>query len=197
MNPAWHAPAALQRVFGCPAARAQAWAEPMGAAMRLGDITTRPRAACFLAQIGHESGGLRYVREIWGPTPQQLRYEPGTTLAARLGNTQPGDGARYMGRGLIQTTGRSNYAMTRDRLRAILGPHVGDAVPDFEAEPERLEQRTWAALSAGLFWRERRLNRWADAGDFAELTRRINGGFNGLAHRQALLARALVVLAPE
>lgn len=187
-------PATLQRVYACPAARARAWAPHVAAALALAECTTRERIAAWLAQIGHESGGLRYVREIWGPTPQQLRYEPGTTLAARLGNTQPGDGALYMGRGLIQITGRANYRDTTARLRDVLGTGAADTVPDFEADPQALELPTWAALSAGLFWRTRKLNRWADVGDFAELTRRINGGYNGLAHRQALLARALVVL---
>ncbi len=69
-------------------------------------INTPARAAAFLAQVGHESGQLRYLREIWGPTPAQVRYEG----RADLGNAQPGDGKRFMGRGLIQITGRKNYA---------------------------------------------------------------------------------------
>lgn len=179
----------LQRLYGIRPDVAAAWAPLISEAMNLAQCTTRDRQACFLAQVGHESVRLRHVREIWGPTKQQQRYEPTTTLSRRLGNTEPGDGARYMGRGLLQITGRANYAMTTVRMRDWAGE-----VPDFEQEPARLESRRWAALSAGLFWRVNKLNRWVDAQDFAELTRRVNGGYNGLADRQALLARALAVL---
>lgn len=185
-------PQVLQAVYGCPRSRADRFARPLAAGMALAQVDTRhTRAAAFLAQIGHESGCLAFVREIWGPTKQQLRYEPVTSLSKMLGNTEPGDGARFPGRGLIQTTGRANHAMTRDRLRAM-----GFECPDFEAEPHRLEEPLWAALSAGLFWHVKRLNRWADADDFAGLTRAINGGYNGLAHRQALYARALLTEIP-
>lgn len=179
----------LRRLYGLSLPKAVQWLPHLQAALKLAECDTPQRIACFLAQVGHESGSLVYVRELWGPTKQQLRYEPGTTLARRLGNTEPGDGLRFMGRGLIQVTGRANYAMTTVRMREFFK----DA-PDFELNPELLQVMRWAALSAGLFWRVKRLNRWADNHDFSELTRRINGGYNGLAHRQALLARALSVL---
>lgn len=182
-------PAAIQSVYGVRPAVAQRWALPLAEAMRLAECVTAQRAACFLGQVGIESGRLRYTREIWGPTAQQLKYEPGTRLARMLGNVHAGDGRRYMGRGLIQTTGRANYALTTVKLREILGPDV----PDFEAEPWRLEEDRWAALSAGLYWRVKRLNRQADTGDFAELTRRINGGYTHLTERQALYTRALLL----
>jgi len=181
----------LQSVYGVPPALARAWQRPMLRGMLLADISTQPRAAAFLAQVGHESGRLAYTREIWGPTVQQKRYDPVTMLAGRLGNIAAGDGRRYMGRGLLQTTGRANYALTTVLLRELLGARL--IVPDFEAEPARLQEPQWAALSAGLFWRAKKLNRWADAGDFAELTRRINGGHTGLADRQALYTRALLL----
>ena len=179
----------LARVYGITASKAVAWAPHIQEALRLAECDTKQRVACWLGQVGHESGHLKYTREIWGPTKQQLRYEPGTTLAARLGNVQEGDGALFMGRGLIQTTGRANYVMTRQRMLEFYKD-----VPDFEAEPHLLQQQRWAALSAGLYWRVRGLNKWADSYDFAELTRRINGGYNGLAERQALYVRALMVL---
>jgi putative chitinase len=180
---------ALQSLYGIRPALAQRWAKPLAYALDLAQCTTHFRRAAFLAQVGHESGRLAFTREIWGPTAQQKRYEPVTTLSGRLGNIHPGDGALFKGRGLIQTTGRANYALTTLGLRELLGA----TVPDFEAAPQLLELDLWAALSAGLFWRKKGLNRFADAGDFSELTRRINGGYNGLADRQLLHARALML----
>lgn len=149
-------------------------------------IDSPQRIAAFLAQIAHESGRLVYVRELWGPTPAQLRYEG----RADLGNTQTGDGFRYRGRGLIQTTGRANYAATRDGL-----VHFVPLVPDFEATPEMLEAPKWAALSAGWFWYAHGLNDLADGDQFMTITRRINGGTNGYADRVALWDGAKAVLA--
>lgn len=176
----------LQKILGIKKSVADSWLPLINDACVFAEINTTARIAAFIAQIGHESGNLRYTREIWGPTAQQLRYE-GTSLAKTLGNSQPGDGIRYLGRGLLQTTGRANYRMTRDKLRKYLGEYV----PDFEARPELLQEKRWAALTAALYWRERNLNRFADSGNFAELTRRINGGYNGMAHRQALYTAAL------
>jgi len=166
---------------------AAAWLPAISEAMATFGIDSATRAAMFLAQIGHESGGLRYVRELWGPTPAQVAYEG----RLDLGNTKPGDGSRYRGRGLIQVTGRHNYAAARDALRAVYGP----GVPDFEAYPETLETMTWAARSAGQFWAAGRLNAPADVGDIKTVTKRINGGLNGLPERQALYTAALAVLA--
>lgn len=146
--------------------RAQAWLPYLSAAMDAYAIDTPARVAAFLAQIGHESGGLKYTVELWGPTVAQSGYEG----RADLGNTQPGDGYRYRGRGLIQTTGRDNYRRLRDRLRARIA-----AVPDFEAEPERVAEHQWAALSAADYWDMRDLNPLADAGEFERLSAKING----------------------
>jgi len=193
--PATVSPAQLQRIMGIKPALAARWAPYIAQALLLSDCTTPQRRAAWLAQIGHESGCLRYTRELWGPTPQQLRYEPGTTLATRLGNTQPGDGKLYMGRGLIQITGRANYRQCAERMAGLTN---GATVPDFEAEPAQLERPNWAALSAALYWRTRNLSRWADnPADFAELTRRINGGYNGLAHRQHLYVAAMAELTKD
>lgn len=169
-------PAQLTRIYGIPFLNAANWAGPINAAMREFGISTSPdRIAAFLAQIGHESGRLRYVREIWGPTPVQERYEG----RADLGNTQPGDGKRFMGRGLIQITGRANYAQISDAL--------GE---DFVRFPGLLERPEFAARSAGWFWASRGLNELADAGDHRRITRRINGGLNGLEDRLLILAAA-------
>ena len=205
-------PVGLARALHMPLPRAQLWAPHINAALRAAEINTPRRCASFLAQVGHESGSLRYVREIWGPTTAQLRYErqpdalwpqsreqartaQGYTnrLAWTLGNSRPGDGRRYMGRGLIQVTGRTNYRAATQGLRAML-PDRADEVPDFEALPMLLEAPEWAALSAADYWRRRGLNEWADKGQFTELTRRINGGTNGLADRQAKYASAIAAL---
>lgn len=181
-------PEQLQRIFGIKGSLAVRWAPFIVKAMELSECTTAKRKAAWLAQIGHESGCLRFTREIWGPTKQQLRYEPSSSLSVRLGNTQPGDGKRYMGRGLIQITGRVNYRMCSERMGLLL---QNAKVPDFEERPELLESPDWAALTAALYWKQKNLNRFADSGDFAELTRRVNGGFTGLAHRQALYTAAI------
>ena len=190
----------LMKVYGCNASKAELWLPHFESATRFaGTDADQNRLACFLAQIGHESGRLRYTREIWGPTSQQLRYEYGTPLARTLGNFQPGDGRRYMGRGLIQITGRMNYRIATARMRAVVEEEYSQEgspieVPDFEASPADLERPLWAAMSAALYWRQRDLNSFADRHDFVTLTRRINGGINGLADRQALYGVALGAL---
>jgi putative chitinase len=182
--------ALLLAVWRCPPIRAELHAAPMLEAMRYADITTPQRMAHWLGQLGHESGRGFYTREIWGPTAQQLRYEPPTSLARTLGNTRPGDGARYMGRGFLQITGRANYRSFTARTRE----GFGNSAPDFEAAPRLLQGSEWASLSAADYWRARGLNRWADADDMLNLTKRINGGLNGLADRQALTTRALRII---
>lgn len=171
---------------GAPVQRAQKWVEFVNEALGLFDIQTAARAAMFLAQIGHESGHLVYVREIWGPTPAQTRYEG----RLDLGNTVVGDGRRFLGRGLIQLTGRANAARIRNKLRERLGP----VVPDFELHPEELEKPRWAALASGQFWADKGLNKVADSGDFLLCCQLVNGGAygksNGLAERKALWAQA-------
>jgi putative chitinase len=179
--------ALLLAVWRCPAIRAELHAAPMLEAMRYAEITTPQRLAHWLGQLGHESGRGLYTREVWGPTVQQLRYEPTTSLSRVLGNFRPGDGARYMGRGFLQITGRANYRSFTARAREGLG----NAAPDFEVAPRLLQSSEWASFSAADYWRARGLNRWADADDIITLTKRINGGINGLADRQAITTRAL------
>ena len=152
----------------------------LNTAMSRYGIVGTPRAAAFIAQVGHESGQLQWVREIWGPTAQQAGYEG----RADLGNTVKGDGFKYRGRGLIQITGRANYAACGEALGL-----------DLLSKPELLEQPQYAAMSAAWFWSTRGLNTLADQGEFMKITRRINGGVNGLADRQALYDKALKVLA--
>ncbi len=173
-------PQDLARCTGARIDRATEWLPCIEAAMEEFDITTPERQAAFLAQIGHESGGLHWTTELWGPTIAQQHYEG----RADLGNTQPGDGFRFRGRGLIQTTGRANYVKTGEALGV-----------DLIAQPELLAQPELAARSAAWFWRAHGLNELADAGDFMRVTRRINGGTNGYEDRLALFEGAKEVLA--
>ena len=137
------------------------------------------RIAAFIAQIGHESGQLRYVKEIWGPTKAQVRYEG----RADLGNSQPGDGSKFRGRGLIQITGRANYMACGEGLGL-----------DLIKQPELLEKPQHACMSAAWFWATNRLNTLADVGDITKISRRINGGSNGLQDRLAFFKKACEVL---
>ena len=152
----------------------------LNTAMNRYQIIGSKRVAAFIAQIGHESGQLKYVKEIWGPTVAQSRYEG----RADLGNTEPGDGSKYRGRGLIQITGRANYKACGDALGL-----------DLINQPELLEKPQHACMSAAWFWATKGLSTLADEGKFETITRRINGGLNGLADRQMLYTRALKVLA--
>ena len=152
----------------------------LNTAMNRYQIVGSKRMAAFNAQIGHESGQLRYLKEVWGPTAAQARYEG----RAALGNTMSGDGFKYRGRGLIQITGRANYAACGEALGLDLLTH-----------PELLEMPQHACMSAAWLWATRGLNTQADAGPFDKITLRINGGQNGAAGRHALYAKALKVLA--
>ena len=142
------------------------------------------RVAAFIAQIGHESGQFRYVREL-GSDQYLSKYDTGS-LAKRLGNTPEadGDGQKYRGRGLIQITGRANYITCGEALALDLINH-----------PELLEKPQHACMSAAWFWASSGLSTLADAGKFDSITQRINGGQNGAADRQAQYAKALKVLA--
>ncbi|WP_022974310.1 glycoside hydrolase family 19 protein, partial [Xanthomonas maliensis] len=130
------------------------------------------------------------------PRAKELARNPvglgNAAYASRMGNGDEasGDGYRYRGRGPIQNTGRANYAGMRDTLRA---KGVRD-VPDFEKQPEALEQPRWGALAAAAFWDTRSLNPLADVGRFDDITERVNGAQNGASDRRARYTRALKAL---
>lgn len=154
--------------------------DPLHVAMTDADIDTPLRAAMFLAQIAHESAQLVYTEEIASGAAYEYRKE--------LGNTQPGDGRRYKGRGLLQITGRANYA---DCSRWMTS---GDENL-FLDNPELLAtDALFACRSAAWFWRSRALNPATDRADVVTVSRRINGGINGLADRIRLYDRARIVL---
>lgn len=142
------------------------------------EINTPARVAAFLAQVGHESGQLRYFEEIWGPTAAQKRYEG----RKDLGNTEASDGYRYRGRGPIQITGRANYKRYGELLNLPL-----------------IEQPELAAIPgvgfriAGAYWKMHGLNELADReteDNFKRITRKINGGLTHLAQRIELWKQA-------
>ncbi|HIE1849297.1 TPA: glycoside hydrolase family 19 protein [Pseudomonas aeruginosa] len=183
----------------------------LNVAMERFGITSPVRVAAFLAQVGHESAHLTRLvenlnysaRGLAATWPSRYRGADGQpdALAQRLarnpqaiannayasrngnGDETSGDGWRFRGRGLLQITGRSNYRAAGAGLGLPL-----------EAEPKLLEQPDWAALSAAWWWSTHGLNELADRGEFASITRRINGGLNGHAERLALWERAKRVL---
>lgn len=169
-----------------PAAKREACLPFLQEALAEFAIESPARTAAFLAQLAHESGQLRFMEEIWGPTAAQRRYEPVSTLATKLGNSAPGDGKRYKGRGPIQVTGRANYRRYGDLLGV-----------DLEARPELAARAELAFRIAGLFWSRNGLNELADEASsvaFRTITRRINGGVNGLADRERFYAVACAAL---
>lgn len=137
-------------------------------------VTTRLRICHFLAQAAQETDRFRTLQE-YGGTAYFARYEG----RRDLGNTQPGDGARFHGRGVFQLTGRSNYR----RFGALLGL-------DLEANPELAKDPVISLAIAFAYWRERGISAAADADDVVRVTEAINGGRNGLAQRTRLLAAA-------
>jgi len=147
-------------------------AAAMPEVIKVGNLTNSERIAQFLAQVAHESDGFKTTVE----------YASGKAYNGRadLGN-RPGtnDGVTYKGRGLIQLTGRSNYA--------TMGKKLG---VDFINNPNLAAQFPYAAITAAQFWSDKNLNVYADVGDINAITRRINGGYNGLADRKMYLARA-------
>jgi putative chitinase len=167
-----------QELMACTGARydrACTYAPLLDAAMDEYQINTPERQAAFLAQVGHESGGLHFVVEVWGPTEAQRRYEG----RYDLGNTVTGDGLKFRGRGLIQITGRANYEKASEALGV-----------DLIESPELLGEPELACRSAAWFWQSHGLNEMADAGEFEKITKRINGGLNGYPARLGLYAAA-------
>ncbi|MFJ4118285.1 glycoside hydrolase family 19 protein [Pseudomonas psychrophila] len=175
----------------------------LNTAMSRYQIVGTKRIAAFLAQIGHESGQLTRLVENLNYSVNALRrtwpsrFDAGlaSTVARkpeqianiaygnRMGNTSPGDGWKYRGRGLIQITGKNNYRACGEALGL-----------DLIAQSELLEKPQHACMSAAWFWASNGLNTLADAGKFDVITQRINGGQNGAEDRQTLYVRALKVL---
>lgn len=179
---------------------------PLNYVMHKFNITTKPRIASFVAQIGHESGYLTTREENLNYSATGLRktfgkYFPNDQIAEqyarnpekiasrvyanRIGNgpEHTGDGWTFRGRGLIQLTGKYNYI----KFAESFNMSINDTI-------EYLSTPKGAAMSAGWFWDTRSLNNFADRGDFIGMTRVINGGTNGLEDRQKLYENALSYL---
>lgn len=135
------------------------------------EVNTTLRMAHLLAQVAHESGELRYKRELASGVKYEGRKD--------LGNTQKGDGVRFKGRGFIQVTGRYNYGLVSQEFGV-----------DFVSHPELLEQDEWAVASIFWYWKRARLNEFADKDDIETITLRINGGNNGMKYRKEYLRKA-------
>jgi putative chitinase len=180
------------------------WFEPLQETFEKYQINTPKRQACFIGQCMHESGGFKFLRENLNYSAKALMATwpsrfPDMDMAekfarqpemiankvysGRMGNTEDGDGAKFIGRGLIQLTGKDNY-------RAF-GEAIGE---DLVANPQLVEQPRYAALSAGWFWNKRGLNALADVMDVETMSRRINGGTIGMADRIAKINKVLDVL---
>lgn len=202
-------PSHLAAIMRCQDATARLWADPINTACDRFQINTTLRLAAFLAQVGHESARLSRVVEnlnyssdglvkTWpslfdAKLAAEYACQPeriaNAVYNARMGNTAPGDGWKYRGRGLIQITGKSNYIACGAALQLDLLTH-----------PEVLERPQHAAMSAAWFWDGMNLNALADAGDIQNIGSLINTGRrgrvpNGAAERLALYQVALKALA--
>jgi putative chitinase len=177
------------------------WFEPLQETFEKYQINTPKRQACFIGQCMHESGGFKFLREnlnysakalmnTWpsrfpdADTAEKYARQPekiaNKVYSGRMGNTEDGDGAKFIGRGLIQLTGKDNYT--------AFGEAIGE---DLVANPQLVEEPRYAALSAGWFWNRKQLNLLADAMDIETLTKRINGGSIGIDDRKAKISMVL------
>ena len=186
------------------------WLEPLNETFAKYEINTPKRQACFMGQTMHESMNYKATKENLNYSARALmntwpsrfpsldvasQYErqpekiASKVYVGRLGNETPEDAAKYIGRGLIQVTGKENYKHCSDALGV-----------DLIAEPQLLEQPRYAALSAGWFWNKKSLNALADEGTkdaFEVMTKRINGGLLGLDDRKSKMIEALKALGAQ
>jgi putative chitinase len=181
------------------------WFEPLQETFKKYQINTPKRQACFIGQCMHESGGFKFLREnlnysakalmnTWPSrfpdmdTAEKFERNPSAiankVYSGRMGNTEDGDGAKFIGRGLIQLTGKDNYK--------AFGEAIGE---DLVSNPQLVEEPRYAALSAGWFWNRKQLNLLADSMDIDTMTKRINGGNIGIQDRIAKINKALDILA--
>lgn len=183
----------------------ESYVDPLNEVCDKFEINTSERLAMFLAQIGHESGGLSVVQENLNYRAERLAvvfpkyfkdvntseyaHNPekiaNRVYASRMGNGNEasGDGYKFRGRGLIQLTGHNNYAS----FASDMGMDIDEAV-EYLSTPEG------AAMSAGWYWNKTSLNQWADSSDILTVTKKINGGTIGLAEREHLFHQGMNLL---
>lgn len=142
-------------------------------------INTPERCLAFLAQIAHETGNFKWLNELGGKYYFD-KYDKGTSIGRRLGNNVYGDGYKFKGRGFIQLTGRYNYTQFQKYLD-LRNPD--GSAPDIIHNPNLVSKLPLALDAAVWYWENRKLNRYADSGDFRMLTKAINGGYNGYSDR--------------
>ena len=180
------------------------WLEPLNDTFQRYAINTPLRMAAFVGQCSHESGNFKVLVEnlnysaerlckVWPsrfPTLESAQpYHRNPDMIAnkvysgRMGNSDDGDGALYIGRGCIQLTGKTSYTLAGDALNV-----------DFMHSPDLVSIPKYAALTAGWFWNKRELNKEADAKDYTGMTKKINGGLTGLDDRVDKIKAALLVL---
>jgi len=164
-----------------PPEKLQAITDALNATFDKYSINTPLRISHFLAQVLHESSAFRFSVEIWGNTPAQKKYD----TRVDLGNSPEldGDGFKFRGRGWIQLTGKTNYRLASAEFSQ-----------DFITNPDLLGKEPWDGLSAGWFWTRRGLNALADADNIIAITKKVNGGFNGLNERKMWMVKAKNVL---
>jgi putative chitinase len=182
------------------------WLQPLNDTFAKFEINTPARMASFIGQCQHESGNFKFLEEnlnysaaritqVWPRIPlakaQEAVAKGKAAIAeliyghrADLGNTKDGDGGAFFGRGIVQLTGRANYTAFAN----------GIGKPEIIENPSLVATPEYACLSAGWFWNTRKLNAYADTGDYTTMTKRINGGVLGLAERQNNIKKALSVL---
>lgn len=157
----------LQQIMPQSGSRAARFLNPLNSCMSEFGIDSGLRMAAFLATVAHESGQLVYMRELASGSAYEGRKD--------LGNTQPGDGVRFKGRGPIQITGRANYAACGKALGL-----------DLISNPELLEIPENGCRAAAWFWSSNNLNKWADAGDFDGVSDIVNRGRKTAAQGDSL-----------
>lgn len=170
--------ATLSKAMGnaLPMSTYEKYAPAFNQALIAAQCTTVNRVAMFCAQTGTESLGLRYTEEIASGAEYEGRRD--------LGNIYPGDGRKFKGAGILQTTGRTNYGHFS---QWAYDQGLTKSPSQFLDHPEQLRQLPWAFISASFYWVHERpkLNAMADAGDILGCTKAVNGGTNGLADRTA------------
>lgn len=177
MNHSLQITPAILTEIGCKPVKAHLYAGPIEKTLLKYRMDTLLQRAHWLGQVCHETACLHYLEEIADGSAYEGRKD--------LGNTQPGDGRMFKGRGLIQLTGRSNYV--------LFAQHMGYEFPEEVVWKLKYEPQAQCD-AAGWFWRENHLNDWADKDKILIVTRIINGGKNGLEDRIRLTNRAKALL---